>query len=411
MKRGQKRVVNIGMLINMAVKPSRDLLMGVEQCIWARPGLRLKFFLGSAATTTENIKKFVSSGVDALIFCGLRRDIVFKYIKAAPKHPPIVLLTYSPLSEDEWDCLGNGGAVMLDNEQIGKRAADFFLSHGLKNFAFLGRNGDRDDIFGRIRGTAFKQRLFDQLGEQMVFKRMIVGEFRPNEDYWETEDREVLENWATELPKPCGVLVNGDHLAYKLLETCRKLEIAVPGDIEILGLNNNDGYCERALPSISFIFPDIDACAKEAVGMAMQLMRGIELSREERFVKVSSNSLSERGSTAKGRGYGRIAVRASEFIRMNACKGIMVSDVSRHLGISRRTLEVRVREATGSSVLGLIRDVRMAEVCRLLTTTNMSISEVTLRSGYQLTTNLGVTFKKRYGMTMRTYRALHSRNI
>ena len=63
-----------------------------------------------------------------------------------------------------------------------------------------------------------------------------------------------------------------------------------------------------------------------------------------------------------------------------------------------------MREATGQSILEMIQAMRLKNVCRLLTTTTLSISEVTERSGYEFNSNLSSIFRKRFGMTMRDYR-------
>ena len=65
----------------------------------------LKFFLGSAVTTLKNLAKFIASGIDAIIFCGMPRKIVFKYLKKTPNHPPVVLCTYFPVSEEEFNLM------------------------------------------------------------------------------------------------------------------------------------------------------------------------------------------------------------------------------------------------------------------------------------------------------------------
>ena len=129
--------------------------------------------------------------------------------------------------------------------------------------------------------------------------------------------------------------------------------------------------------------------------------------RREMFVSESALELIERGSSASGREYGLVAENAKEFIRVHACEGIGVSDVARCLRVSRRGLERRVKAATGLGVAGLIRSVRLAEVCRLLETTDMPITAVTEKAGYHLTANLSVLFKRTYGVTMREYRAWH----
>ena len=83
-------------------------------------------------------------------------------------------------------------------------------------------------------------------------------------------------------------------------------------------------------------------------------------------------------------------------------------DVVADVGVSRRLLEKCIREATGQSILEMIQAERLKNVCRLLVTTTLPISEVTERSGYELTANLSRLFRKRFGMSMRDYRVCRS---
>jgi AraC-like DNA-binding protein len=93
-----------------------------------------------------------------------------------------------------------------------------------------------------------------------------------------------------------------------------------------------------------------------------------------------------------------------EFIRLNACAGITVMDVARHLNVSRRLAELRFREAQGHSLLDEIQHHRLERVCALLRETNLPIGEIGRRCGYQTETYLKVLFKTRFNVTMREYR-------
>ena len=134
---------------------------------------------------------------------------------------------------------------------------------------------------------------------------------------------------------------------------------------------------------------------------------GQELPLEQRDVRIKSRRLVERGTTLSGHGYGLVVSRAREFVRLHACDGIGVGDVSRGLGVPLRTLEARIHESTGSGIHAMIRAVRLQRVCELLKTTDLPIAEVTTRAGYRLTTSLGGIFKKTYGMSMRQYRSAY----
>lgn len=400
--------IRIGVVINTTVKPSRDVLLGIEHSLNGhtppdRPCIT-RFFLGSAATRIGNIARFASSGLDALVFNGVSRKTLFRFLKATPARPPVVFATYSPVSAAERAALGNGAVVMLDMRAIGRRAADYFISHGLYNFALLGRNGYREDIAGRIRRDAYRNRLKEVLGPHMTFAEKNIGFFSANEDYWEADQEDAMR-WIASLPHPCGVFVNGDHLAFKMANGCRRLGIAVPDQIEILGVDYNDGFCDRSVPAVSRIVPPFAAFADRAAELALALAENPRLPKSRRFVRVDAVDLVERGSTAMGRGHGHLAARANEYIRANACRGIGVGDVAAALGVSRRTLEVRLRESAGRSVLSLISDVKMARAAELLATTDRPIAEVVGMAGYAVSRNVFARFKARYGQTMTAYRA------
>ena len=321
--------------------------------------------------------------------------------------------------------------MVLDNESIGVRAADFFIAHGLRNFAFVGANIYYQRIAAEIRSKAFQRRIEERLGSDATFANCMVGIGKENADFWEVGDKKS-EEWLRALPQPCGVLVNSDRetcdviLRIREIDTkkssfwsmdvggrrlnakaftmmCNQFGIKVPENLEVLGINNIHGFCEQMRPAISSLQPDYVRCAREAVDMLMALIADPNLPSARRKVLVASSDLIERGSTSNGE-FGHIVARAREYIIKNACQGIGVMDVVGYVGVSRRLLEKRIRDVTGQSVLDMIQKVRLKSVCRLLATTTLPISEVTRRSGYEQTSNLSRLFRAKFGLTMRDYR-------
>ena len=120
--RGRKNG-RIGIVVNTAVKPSRDILLGVMDRIHSANCGKPLLFLAGSATSPANINTFAENGLDGMIFCGVRRDIFVSFGRLMPDHPPVVLCTYAPLTEEELELLGRGGEVVLDNESIGAQAA------------------------------------------------------------------------------------------------------------------------------------------------------------------------------------------------------------------------------------------------------------------------------------------------
>lgn len=399
--------IRIGAVVNTISRPGQEVLRGMERRVIeltaTHPKLVMRFFLGSGATTMENVCKFVASGLDVVVFCGMEHSLVMQFIKESQGRVPVVLAAYSPLSEEDFEKFGNGGVVLLDNEAVGRRAADYFITHGMRNFAFIGRKGNREDVAGDVRQKAYHDRIAESMDSRMSYDKKIIGESAANEDYWEV-DQEKIGEWIASLPRPCGIFVNGASLARRVAGGCRRNGIPVPEQVEVLGVDDFEVAPEDATPAVTSIVPAFSEFSLKIVDMALAVARGTRLDRESRLVVVGNEDLKERGTTAIGRGYGHVAARAQEFIRANACNGITVIDVARGLGVSRRTLEVRLREGIGKTVHQLISEVRMDEVCRLLKNTDLRISEVIVKAGYSLTTNAFVLFKKLYGVTMREYR-------
>lgn len=396
---------NVGIVVNGTVKPSRDVRLGVLHELYSRNCGRPLQFMAGNGTRAANIKAFAENGnVQGLIVCGVRREIVTDFLRLMPNHPPVVLCTYHPLTDAERELLGWGGEVVLDNEAIGVQAADYFIDHGLSNFAFLASNVYRERLAGEIRCRAFERRIKERMGTLSTFTKYIVGVVDANEDYWELGDG-GSEAWARTLPRPCGVMVNGDHEAANFLDICKVLGFDVPKDLEVLSINNSLGFCDHVRPTLSSLLPDHEACARKAVEMLLALIDDRELPQEKRQEVVTSCVLVERASTSGGRRYGDLIAHAREFIAANACKGISVMDVVDYVGVSRRLLEKRVRSATGLTILDMIQKVRLELVCHLLATTPLPIAEVVRRCGnFPTHTAFAVFFRKRFGMTMSAYR-------
>ena len=111
-----------------------------------------------------------------------------------------------------------------------------------------------------------------------------------------------------------------------------------------------------------------------------------------------------RESTADVSHSGKLVQKAVAFIRKNAVRGISVEEVAKHLGCSRRLLDLRFRELQGCTVGETIIDERLGEVKRLLATTREPIESIAIACGYENSNYLKNLFKKRFGVTMRDYR-------
>ena len=401
-------MIRIGIVIQTEFKPCRDMMLGVMNFLETHPEVSLRLFHASPATTVENLAKFASFDLDGLFLCGLAKDLVYRFLESCPDHPPVSVCVYTLPADTDFNDYGPGVVVIVDNAAIGCQAADFLLDRGLSNFAFFGSLTRRESIAGELRCAAFGARIRAVLGERGTFTQWFMGTQMPNGDYWDPEGEEV-GRWVSSLPLPCGVFTNGDREAFLLERVCLRLGIDIPGQMEILSINNSNGLCEQAKPPLTSLELDYGACAQSVITMLLELIADPNLPRERRVDRVSTCRLVERGSTSVSRNRGNLVTRAREYIRVHACEGIGVRDVVEHLGVSRRLLEKLVRESTGRTLLELMQPVKLESCRHLLETTNLPITEVVQRSGYSLTSHPGRLFHKTYGMSMKAWRAAHRR--
>ena len=102
-------------------------------------------------------------------------------------------------------------------------------------------------------------------------------------------------------------------------------------------------------------------------------------------------------------------VAALRFIREHACDPVDVSDVVRHVSLSRSTLQRRFRELLGRSVHDEILRMRLLRAQELLAETDLPLARIADLAGFRHSEYLSAVFKQRTGMTPGAYRLARTR--
>ncbi len=283
-------------------------------------------------------------------------------------------------------------SVHHDLYQDGETVADYYLRQGLVHFAFAG--SVQPAYWSSARAAAFIDRLKQSGHACAVYAPQ-------NAKDWGLEQRH-MRDWLKTLPKPCGLFVAFDLRAKGVLDTCLAAGIRVPEEIAVISVDNDETICENTLPTLSSVQPDFEGGGYQAAELLDQMMRGKK--RKTVCLTYGVRRIVHRQSSQFIPMTNRLAAAAVEFIRLNACEGITVPDVARHLHVSRRFAEIRFKAAVGHSILDEIQTRRLEKLCALLKETTHSIGEIGERCGYDTEAYLKRLFKKTFGMTMRAYR-------
>ena len=297
-------------------------------------------------------------------------DAVFRGI-------PTIFLDQNPARPSkEHPCL------LHDSDASAALAAKDLLRCKCKSYAYLGTG--KNIHWDKARLERFKADV-SAVGQHLVTLSLVS-----------------LEETLRELPKPCGILGANDYCAMEAYNAATKAGFCVPDDVRIVGIDNDEDYCESVQPGITSVEPDFEGAGWR---MAQMLAEEIDNGASVRTEYYGPLRIVRRGSADTTPGISPRVRRAREFIRRHACEpGLSIDAVAAEMGCSRALATSRFRKETGRSILGEIHEIRIQKMCELLSHSTLPIAMVVERSGYESDGYAKRFFLRRTGMTMREYR-------
>jgi len=287
----------------------------------------------------------------------------------------------------------------VNDETIGEVAANYFLKLRFDHFGYYGLNGlcasdDRWTGYSRCLAACGKKAVqFTAPG--FVFTpdapKNIAAKIRP-----------ALGKWLVGQPRPFALFVQDDQLANMIYTLCREAGLAIPDDIALLGVNDDDIYCYKNNPPLSSLQVPSRVAGYRAAQLLDHLFKGKKLSGNP--VLLNPGTVTERGSTAVLKLDDRQVVKALRFIAENTMRWISTDEIARVAGLSRRVLEKRFHSLLNSSPQAEVRHAQIERVKNALRETNLPLEEIAEASGFTSGNYLSQIFKKTTGQTPGSYR-------
>ena len=212
-----------------------------------------------------------------------------------------------------------------------------------------------------------------------------------------------LSNWVKSLPKPAAVLAAFDERAVDVLDACSAANISVPGQVAVLGVDNDELLCDFSTPPLSSVLPDH---VREGVRAAQELDRLLRARKPSATTTIlcRDKRIIRRESTAPVAPVTHLVDEALRFIRRNATIALKVDDVVRHLGVSRRLADLRFHEAGERSIARAILRARLDEVARRLRESESPIGQIAAACSFGNVQHLANAFRRQYQTSMTDYR-------
>lgn len=288
--------------------------------------------------------------------------------------------------------------IKPDDLKIGEIAAEYFLNRGYKHFAFCG--------FGDVFWSLHRQKAFTECTTKAGYEAHVFKAAATSKKKWYTTGEKDMSQWLSSLPKPIALVACNDDRARQVLSACKMGDLYVPEEIAVLGIDNDELVCDLSSPRLSSIKLNTELAGFDASALLNNIISG-EIKSAKQKIIVRPSIVVTRQSTDYLAIEDKIVANAINYIRSNSNKLIQVSDITKALGLSRRSLYYHFHEAIGRTPFEEIMRVRIEQVEAMLVETNMSISQITLALGYPQFSHIARFFKKEKGVSLREYRKLH----
>ncbi len=285
--------------------------------------------------------------------------------------------------------------VETDDRLVARLAADHLIERGFRNLAFCGDPSfnwsiwRRDHFIEAIRSRGLECKVFDAAS-------------RASPSYSWPREKRRLSNWVRGLTKPTGLMASYDIAARQVLDACRELEVMVPEELAVIGVDNDPIVCNLAFPSLTSVIPDAAGAGYRAAELLEQMMSG-EVPEAESHL-LAPLGISTRQSTDIFAVEDPEIRRAAKLIREQACTGITVVDVLREIALSRRVFESRFRRATGQTPHEAILTQRLKRVEQLLRESDLSLEAIASKTGFEHPEYMSVAFRKHFQIPPGKYR-------
>ena len=280
--------------------------------------------------------------------------------------------------------------IRSDDAAIGRMGAEHLLERGFERFGFCGFRGE---AWSERRQEAFVEAVRQAGRTCDVYESHWHG---PGARAWD-EEQKRLSTWIGSFPRPVGIMACNDIRGLHVLEACSQKGLAVPEEVAVVGVDNDELLCRVSAPPLSSVIPNAEAVGYQAAELLSRLMDGGASTVEPQL--VAPLGVATRQSTDVVAIDDAEIAAALHYIRQHACRGLRVEEVTRAVGISRSTLERQLRKYLGRTPQQEIRNVQIKKVRELLATTELPAEQIAPLCGFEHPEYMHVVFKRVTGMT------------
>ncbi len=259
-----------------------------------------------------------------------------------------------------------------DHEAEGRTAADYFLERGYRSFAYVGTASRT--AWSEARRKGFASRL-----SKSGFVPIVYAPPPPIERKDFAREAKRLVAWLKGLAPRTAVFVAHDERAREVVLAAKRARRTIPGDLAILGVDDDELLCSTASPPLSSIAVDARETGARFAYALDALLKG---RFHEPIVRTCHTQVVTRRSTDAFSLDDPFLSRALSYAAANLATRPRLDELAAAAHCSKRTLQLRARAILGHSLKDEITALQLREACRRLATRHAAPEEIARETGF-----------------------------
>ena len=285
--------------------------------------------------------------------------------------------------------------VATDNFKLIKLAHDHLIESGLRRFAMFSLPDVMENRWAQERERAFHSLMQSDQMETEIFRGCATSA-----SSWDEAVQGQIA-WLRSLPKPVGIIAVTDARARQLMQACSLAGIDVPGQVALIGIDNDPLVGLLARIPLSTVIQGAREMGRTAAHLLDRMLHGVRL--HDTRILVPPAGINACASSQHQAGIHPRVLKARYFISQFACQGIRTSQVADYVGVSRSSLDAHFRQELGCSVHDVVLGAKL-EAAKACLESGERIAEVALGCGFGSIQYMHLVFKRELGCTPHAWR-------
>jgi LacI family transcriptional regulator len=289
--------------------------------------------------------------------------------------------------------------VMADQYAVGRLAADHLLSLGLQRLAYYGLNGP---WYSQERQRGFVDRSHEAGVPCEVFATPPIADPRTTL----RQRRDPVNHWLRTLELPVGILAVHDYRARVLADECMRLELDVPHQVAILGVDNDLTACEFSQLSLSSVSPAAWKIGFEAARLLDGLMNGQPAPQGD--ILFPPDGVVRRRSTDTVFVDDPNVSIAVQYMRDHLEEVFGIERIMKHVTVSRRRLHAQFKRKLNRTPYEYLCHLRVERAKELLAVNiRIKMWKIAAKCGFSSPARMRMVFQRLTGMTPMEHHRLY----